>query len=77
MTKTFSNFVRPGLMAAALLCAAAVAAPATAQTAPITGVPAMKDFPGANELPDPKPGLQDRVRHEHHAGSPTTRCSPA
>ena len=54
MTKRISNFVRPALMAAALLLAAAVAAPALAQAAPITGVPAMKDFPGANELPDPK-----------------------
>ncbi|MES2293857.1 MAG: DsrE family protein [Pseudomonadota bacterium] len=53
MTKTFSNFVRPGLMAAALICATAFAAPAYAQTAPITGVPSAKDFPGANEMPDP------------------------
>ncbi len=53
MTKTFSNFVRPGLMAAALICAAAFAAPAYAQTAPITGAPSAKDFPGANEMPDP------------------------
>ena len=53
LTKGFSNFVRHGVIAAALVCAAAIAAPAYAQTAPITGVPSMKDFPGANELPDP------------------------
>lgn len=54
MNKTLSNFVRPGLVAAALICAAAISVPAYAQSAPITGVPSMKDFPGANELPDPK-----------------------
>jgi intracellular sulfur oxidation DsrE/DsrF family protein len=53
LTKGFSNFVRHGLIAAALICSAALVAPAYAQTAPITGVPSMKDFPGANELPDP------------------------
>lgn len=53
MFKTFSNFARHGLIAAALICSAALA-PAHAQSAPITGVPSMKDFPGANELPDPK-----------------------
>ena len=48
------NLVRQSVLAAALLCSAGLIAPAFAQTAPITGVPAMKDFPGANELPDPK-----------------------
>lgn len=48
------HFLRQAAVAAALLCAAAALAPAAAQTAPITGVPSMKDFPGANELPDPK-----------------------
>jgi intracellular sulfur oxidation DsrE/DsrF family protein len=52
LTKGFLNFVRHGLIAAALVCAG-LQAPAYAQTAPITGVPSMKDFPGANELPDP------------------------
>jgi len=53
LIQTFSNFARHGLIAAALLCAGALAAPVFAQTAPITGVPSMKDFAGANELPDP------------------------
>lgn len=42
------------ILALAALSTALLAAPALAQTAPITGVPAMRDFPGAHELPDPK-----------------------
>lgn len=33
---------------------ALLAAPAFAQSAPIPGVPSMRDIPGAHELPDPK-----------------------
>ena len=54
MNNSISNFVRRGLAAAAFVCAAGLIAPAFAQSAPITGVPSMKDFPGALELPDPK-----------------------
>ena len=50
MISQISNFVRTGFVAAALVCATA----SLAEAAPITGVPSMKDFAGASELPDPK-----------------------
>ena len=53
MIKTFSNFARHGLMAAALVGAMAVAAPALAQTAPITGVPQVALFGSSSPLHTP------------------------
>ena len=49
MITSFSNLVRTGIVAAALVCSAA----SLAHAAPITGVPQFKDFAGAGEMPDP------------------------